>query len=53
MATRIVPFIEGMKIGLGYNRLTGDRLPTPAVQGTSISSRYVYYLSGSNLKITQ
>jgi len=38
MATRIVPFADGMKIGLGYNRLTGDRLPTPAVQGTSISS---------------
>jgi len=38
MATRIVPFTEGMKIGLGYNRLTGDRLPAPAVQGTSISS---------------
>jgi hypothetical protein len=27
-----------MKIGLGYNRLTGDRLPTPAVQGSSITS---------------
>lgn len=38
MATRIIPFIDGMKIGLGYNRLTGDRLPTPAIQGTSISS---------------
>lgn len=38
MATRIVPFTDGMKIGLGYNRLTGDRLPTPAVQGLSISS---------------
>lgn len=38
MATRIVPFTDGMKIGLGYNRLTGDRLPTPAVQGPSITS---------------
>jgi hypothetical protein len=38
MATRIVPFTDGMKIGLGYNRLTGDRLPTPAVEGSSISS---------------
>jgi len=38
MTTRTVPFTDGMKIGLGYNRLTGDRLPSPAVQGTSISS---------------
>jgi len=38
MATRVVAFTDGMKIGLGYNRLTGDVLPTPAVQGTSISS---------------
>lgn len=38
MATRIVPFMDGMKVGLGYNRLTGDRLPTPVVQGSSISS---------------
>ena len=38
MTTRIVSFTDGMKVGLGYNRLTGDRLPTPAVQGTSISS---------------
>ncbi|GAX45648.1 hypothetical protein NIES4075_66690 [Tolypothrix sp. NIES-4075] len=38
MASRIVPFIDGMKIGLGYNRLSGDVLPTPSVQGTSISS---------------
>ncbi len=34
MATRIVPFADGMKVGLGYNRLSGDRLPTPAVQGS-------------------
>jgi len=38
MATRVVPFKDGMKIGLGYNRLTGDRLPTTAVQGSSIST---------------
>jgi hypothetical protein len=38
MASRTVPFIDGMKIGLGYNRLTGEPLPTPAVQGTSITS---------------
>ena len=35
---RIVPFTDGMKVGLGYNRLTGDVLSTPAVQGASISS---------------
>ena len=38
MAIRVIPYTEGMKIGLGYNRLTGDVLSTPAVQGTSISS---------------
>jgi len=27
-----------MKVGLGYNRLSGDVLSTPAVQGSSISS---------------
>jgi hypothetical protein len=37
MATRIVPFKDGMKIGLGYNRLTGDRTASPAVQGPTIS----------------
>jgi hypothetical protein len=37
MATRIVPFAEGMKVGLGYDRLTGDRLPTPSVQANTIS----------------
>ncbi len=38
MATRIISFTEGMKIGLGYNQLTGDRLPTPAVVGPSITA---------------
>ena len=38
MTTRTVPFTDGMEIGLGYNRLTGDRLPTPAVQGSSITT---------------
>lgn len=37
MATRTVPFKDGMKIGLGYDRLTGDRTPSPAVQGPSIT----------------
>jgi hypothetical protein len=35
---RIIPFTDGMKIGLGYNRLTGNALSTPAVNVTSISS---------------
>ena len=38
MATRIVPFLDGMKVGLGYNRLTGDRSPTTAVEGASVSA---------------
>jgi len=38
VAARVVSFTNGMKVGLGYNRLTGDILPTPAVQGTSITS---------------
>ncbi len=38
MAAFLVPFTDGMKFGLGYNRLTGDVLPTPAVQGSSITS---------------
>ena len=38
MTTRIVPFSDGMKLGIGYNRLAGDRLPTPAVQGAAVSS---------------
>lgn len=38
MTLHTVPFTDGMKIGLGYNRLTGDSLPTPAVQGTSMTS---------------
>lgn len=38
MATPIVPFTDGMKIGLGYNRLTGDCMPSPAVTGTSVSA---------------
>ena len=38
MATHTIPFTDGMKLGLGYNRLTGDRLPDPAVQWSSISA---------------
>src|SRR5271157_76032 len=35
---RVVPFTDGRKLGCGYNRLTGDVLPSPAVQGTAISA---------------
>ena len=38
MTTRTIPFTDKMKVGLGYNRLNGDVLPSPAVQGTGISS---------------
>jgi hypothetical protein len=37
MATRTIPFIDGMKPGLGFNRLTGDILPSPAVRGKASS----------------
>lgn len=35
MGARVIPFMEGMKVGLGYNRLNGDSLPTPAVTGSA------------------
>ena len=35
MASRIVAFKDGMKVGQGYNRRSGDIMPTPAVQGMS------------------
>jgi hypothetical protein len=38
MAANIISFVDGMKVGLGYNRLTGDVLSSPAVQGSSISA---------------
>src|ERR1700720_3255841 len=34
MATRIIPFQEGMKVGFGYDLITGSALSSPAVQGT-------------------
>lgn len=37
MAMRTVPFKDGMKPGLGFNRLTGDILPSPAVHGKTSS----------------
>jgi hypothetical protein len=38
MSNPEVPYEDGMKIGLGYNRLTGAVLPSPAVQGPSITA---------------
>ena len=35
MGNQIVEFKNGMKFGLGYNRLTGDVLPSPAVMGST------------------
>jgi hypothetical protein len=37
MANRDVPFVDGMKIGLGYNRLTGDVMPSKGAVGPSVS----------------
>ncbi len=34
MAMRTIPFIDGMKVGQGYDRLTGNAQPVPAVMGT-------------------
>jgi hypothetical protein len=33
----LIPFVDGMKVGLGYNQLNGDTSPTRAVQGTDIT----------------
>ena len=35
---RVVPFTDGMQLGLWFNRLTGEVLPSSAVQGTAISA---------------
>jgi hypothetical protein len=37
MANRDVPFVDGMKIGLGYNRLTGEVMPSKGAVGPSVS----------------
>lgn len=34
MATRLIPFQEGMKTGFGYDLVSGTPLTSPAVQGT-------------------
>ena len=38
LMSRVVSFKDGMKLGLGYDRLSGDVLPSPAVQGSGISA---------------
>jgi len=38
MADSIVPFVRGMKVGLGYSRLTGQPSPSPSIVGPSISA---------------
>src|SRR5262245_16310017 len=35
---REIPFVDGMKIGLGYDRLTADVKPSPAAHGTSLTA---------------
>lgn len=35
---RVVPFTDGMQLGLWFNRLTGKVPPSSAVQGTAISA---------------
>lgn len=38
MANREIPFINGMKVGLGYNKLDGSVMPSPAIKGTTITA---------------
>ncbi len=38
MPNRIVPFVGGMKVGLGYDRLTGEPMASPAVAGLSVTA---------------
>jgi hypothetical protein len=33
-----IPFVEGMKVGLGFDLLTGSPSSYPAVTGTSITA---------------
>lgn len=40
MATRLVRFQEGMKLGHGYDLLSGTFLPSPAVQGNISSIKH-------------
>ncbi len=37
MAGREVPFSDGMKVGLGYDRLSGETMPTAGAVSPSIS----------------
>lgn len=38
MANREIPFINGMKVGLGYNKLDGSVMPSPAIKGTTLTA---------------
>lgn len=38
MANKEIPFINGMKVGLGYNKLDGSVMPSPAIRGTTLTS---------------
>ena len=38
LIARVVPFTDGMHLGLWFNRLTGEVPPSSAVQGTAISA---------------
>jgi hypothetical protein len=54
MATRIISFQPGMKLGFGYDLLTGTPLTSPAVQGTvsAIPSAMGQDVISSFLRIT-
>lgn len=38
MANREIPFVNGMKVGLGYNKLDGSVMPSPAIKGTTLTA---------------
>lgn len=38
MANKEIPFINGMKVGLGYNKLDGSVMPSPAIRGTTLTA---------------
>jgi hypothetical protein len=54
MATRLVPFQEGMKVGFGYDLVQGAPLSSPAVQGTvsSIQGAGGQEVVSHNVRIT-
>ena len=38
MANKEIPFINGMKVGLGYNKLDGSVMPSLAIRGTTLTA---------------